>query len=86
MAKYKKILVSKLEAEKRKEKKQEQLRKESGITNTDIQLTERSWVSYLLDAGHSVVYFVSVILAFIGIIMVLNPESRNILMQIFHLI
>ena len=86
MAKYKRILVSKLEAEKRNEKKQEQLRKESGITNTDIQLKERTWISYMLDAGHSVLYFISVILAFIGIIMVLNPESRNILMRLFHLI
>lgn len=85
MAKYKKVLVRKIDEEKKKDRKQERLRKESGIRNEGYFLRERTWKSYALGLLCHVGYILYAALAFIGIVMVLNPESRFLIMKILHL-
>lgn len=85
MAKYKEILVQKAETGKRREKKQEQLRDESGIKDTKYYLIEKDWKAYVMDAVKHVCYLTYAILVFIGTVMLLHPESRHIILQIFHL-
>ncbi len=85
MAKYKDILVRKIETGKKREKKQEQLRKENGIRDTGYYLKEKTWKSYLMDAVKHVWFLVYAALAFTGAVIVLHPESRHIILQIFHL-
>ncbi|WP_251497349.1 hypothetical protein [Otoolea muris] len=85
MAKYQDILERRNENARLKEKKQEQLRKGSGIRNTGYYLKEKTWKSYLKDGAAHIWYLAYAALAFIGAIMALNPESRRLLLQIFHL-
>lgn len=85
MEKYNNILEARIEDEKKKEKKQEQLREENGIRDTGYYLKEKTWKSYLKDAAKHIGYLVYVAIAFIGAIMVLHPESRHLVLQLFHL-
>lgn len=85
MAKYKEILVRKAETEKRREKKQQQLREESGIKDTGYYLKEKSWKAYTMDVAKHVWYLLYAALAFMGAVMLLHPESRHIILQIFQL-
>lgn len=85
MGKYNNILEARIEDEKKKEKKQEQLREENGIMDTGYYLKEKTWESYLKDVARHIGYLVYVALAFIGAIMVLYPESRHLVLQLFHL-
>ena len=85
MAKYQDILVRRIETEKKREKGQEQLREESGIRDTGYYLKEKSWKSCLKDAVKHVCFLAYAALAFIGAGIVLSPESRHIILQIFHL-
>lgn len=84
MAKYKNILVRKLEEEKQEEQEQNRLRKESGIKNQSYHLRERSIQSYGKDIMHGIGYALCMVLAFIGVLAVLHPESRNILFAIIR--
>ena len=84
MAKYKNILVRKLEEEKQEEQEQNRLRKESGIKNQSYHLRERSIQSYGRDIMHGIGYALYMALAFIGVLAVLHPESRNILFTIIR--
>lgn len=86
MGKYKDILEVKIENSKRKEKKQEQLRQENGIKDQGYYLREKTWRSYLRDGAKHILYLVYVIFAFLGAIMVLHPESRHLVLQLFYLI
>lgn len=85
MAKYQDILERRNENGRRKEKKQEQLREESGIRVTGYYLKEKTWKSYLKDGAAHIWYLAYAALAFIGVIMALHPESRRLLLQLFHL-
>lgn len=85
MGKYKDILEVKRENGRKKDEKQEQLRQENGIQDTGYYLKERTWKSYLKDVARHVGYLVYVALAFIGAVMVLHPESRHLVLQLFHL-
>lgn len=85
MGKYNHILETRIDDERKKEEKQEQLREENGIRDTGYYLKERTWKSYLLDAARHIGYLAYAALAFIGAAMLLHPESRHMLLQIFHL-
>lgn len=85
MGKYNNILEAKIEDGKKKEAKQEQLRQENGIRDTGYYLKEKTWKSYLKDVARHAWYLVYVALAFIGAVMVLHPESRHLILQLFHL-
>lgn len=85
MEKYKNILLQKIENGKRREEKQQKLRKANGIWNTTYYLKEKSWRSYLKDFVKHVWFLAYAILAFIGAVIILHPESRHIILQIFHL-
>lgn len=82
MAKYKNILVRKLEEEKTEEKEQERLRKESGIKNKAYTLRERSMKSYLRSVLEGIGYALYMALAFLGVLTVLHPEARSVLIAI----
>lgn len=84
MAKYKNILVRKLEEEKQEEQEQNRLRKESGIENKSYHLQERSIRSYGRDVLRGIGYALYMALAFIGVLAVLHPESRSILFAIIR--
>ena len=84
MGKYKDVLVRKLEQEKRDENEQVRLRKETGIKNKAYRLKERSLRSYVKSALYGVGYILYMGLAFLGILAVLHPESRAILITIIQ--
>lgn len=84
MAKYKNILVRKLEEEKQEEQEQNRLREESGIKNQAYHLQERSIRSYGKDILHGIGYAFYMALAFIGVLTILHPESRSILFAIIR--
>lgn len=85
MAKYKEILVRKAETGEKREKEQEKLRQESGIRDTGYQLKEKSWAAVILDVVKKAWFVAYAALAFIGAVMLLHPESRDIILQIFRL-
>lgn len=85
MGKYKDILEVKRENGRKKEEKQEQLRQENSIRDTGYYLKEKTWKSYLKDAVRHAWYLAYVALVFIGAVMVLHPESRHLILQVFHL-
>ena len=82
MGKYKDVLVRKLEQEEKDENEQARLRKETGIKNRAYQLKERSLQSYAKSALYGAGYALYMGLAFLGILAVLHPESRAILIAI----
>lgn len=85
MGKYKDILEVKREKNRKTEETQEQLRQESGIKDKGYYLKEKTWKSYLNDGIKHIGYLAYVILAFIGAVMVLHPESRHLILQLFQL-
>ena len=82
MGKYKDVLVRKLEQEEKDENEQARLRKETGIKNRAYQLKERSLQSYAKSALYGAGYALYMGLAILGVLAVLHPESRAILIAI----
>ncbi len=85
MGKYMDILEVKRENGRKKEEKQERLRQENGIKDKGYYLREKTWKSYMRDGAQYILYLIYVALAFIGAVMVLHPESRHLVLQLFHL-
>lgn len=84
MGKYKDVLVRKLEQEEKDENEQARLRKETGIKNQAYRLKERSLRSYVTSALYGAGYVLYMGLAFLGVLAVLHPESRAILITIIR--
>ena len=84
MARFRRILMDKVEKERREEIRQEKLKAESGIKEGNFLLTEKGSLDYGKAVFRIAVHITLMILAFVGIMMVLNPESRGILMERLH--
>ncbi len=84
MARFRRILMDKVEKERREEIRQEKLKAESGIKEGDFLVTEKGSSDYGKAVFRIAVHITLMILAFVGIMMVLNPESRGILMERFR--
>ncbi|MEH2932176.1 hypothetical protein VSQ48_20180 [Candidatus Ventrimonas sp. KK005] len=84
MARFKPSLMDKVEKEHRQEIKQEKLKAESGIKEEEVLVKEKSGSDYGKAIFRFVVYVVLGMLAFVGIMVVLSPEARGILIEWFR--
>lgn len=84
MARFRRILMNKVEKECQEEIRQEKLKAESGIKEENFLLTEKGSLDYGKAVFRIAVHITLMIPAFVGIMMVLNPESRGILMERFR--
>ena len=84
MARFKPSLMDKVEKEQRQEIKQEKLKAESGIKEEEVLVKEKSGSDYGKAVFRLVIDTALAALAFVGILVVLNPESRGMLLERFR--
>lgn len=84
MAKFKPSLIDKVKEEYQKEERQNKLRMEAGITDQTVMVKEKGSSDYGKAVIWVIIYTILIILAFLGVLMVLNPESREVLTEIFY--
>lgn len=83
--KYNSILMQFVTEENAKEREQEKLKEESGINGQDIVLKTRSAGDYAVTLLHCIGYAVFIALIFIGLITILNFDSRQVIVEIFNI-
>lgn len=85
MGRFKKRLVLLTEAEEQAKKKQETLKKQNGIPEdgNEMQVREKNAKDYLLGFLRGAIYVLFTILVFIGLVTLINPGSRSILLDLF---
>ena len=87
MARYKPILMEKIHRAEAEEKKQRELKEELGIIPDDTIIIKKKGISdYLLSVLKGFGYLIYVILVFLGIVTVINPVSRDLLLKMLGLI
>lgn len=84
---YQPILMLRLEEEERALAEQNELKKRAGIVSEsdEITVTEKTITDYVKQIGYVIASGIFIILVFIGMLMVLNPSSREILLGTFGL-
>ncbi len=80
---YQSILMSRIEDEERQLKEQALLSEEAGIIQStdDIVVTKKTFSDYVHQAGNIIFSGGFLTLIFIGILDILNPASREILLS-----
>lgn len=78
---YKPILQNKIEIEERKEEQQKALQERVGISDKTVKLKERGAKGYLWLIVKGIGYFIFVAMIFLGIVTILYPETRNLLLE-----
>lgn len=82
--KYNSILMQSVTEEKAKEREQEKLKEEAGINDQDIVLKTRSARDYAVTLLRCIIYAAFIALIFIGLITVLNFDSRQVIVEMFN--
>lgn len=85
MARYKKILVEKIVEERKAEEEQRNLRTFVGIDDETVIVKKKSITDYIISFIKSIGYFIFIIFVFFGIVLIVNPISRDILLNLFGL-
>jgi len=88
MSRFNVRLEEKVRAEEDVEKKQVQLKEEAGIEDEDIVVKEKGVKDYSKAILRTMIYIAIVFFFFVGVITLLNPVSRNLMLtflsQFFH--
>ena len=81
---YKPILMTRIEEEKRRLKENLLLSEEAGVIRStyDIVVKKKSVSDYIKEISHIVFSVVFLVLVFLGLLVLLNPTSREILLSI----
>ena len=85
MGRFKKRLVLLTEAEEQANRKQETLKKQNGIPEdgNGMQVREKDAKDYLIGFLHGIIYILFTALVFIGLVTLINPGSRSVLLDLF---
>ena len=81
---YKPILMTRIEEEERRLKENLLLSEEAGVIRStdDIVVKKKSVSDYIKEISHIVFSAVFLVLVFLGLLVLLNPNSREILLNI----
>ena len=81
-SRYKPILMARIEAVEKEAAKQKHLREDSGIAEEHLIVVERGIQDYLFLGIKYSGYVIYTILIFFGLLTVLNPASRLLIVNI----
>lgn len=82
MARFKPHLIIKAEEEDAKKEKQEKLKKENQLTDAaKLMVREKGPMDYCKNILSACFYIFFVVLVFIGLVTLISPESRGILLS-----
>ena len=81
---YKPILMARVEEEKRQLKESMLLSEEAGVIQStdDIVVKKKNFKDYVRDVTNIAISAVYLTLIFLGLLVLLNPTSRDILLKI----
>ena len=80
MARFKPILMEKITREEQAEKEQQELKDTYGIADASVSVRKKGIQDYGISAIKGLGYLLYVILVFLGIVIWINPTSREILL------
>lgn len=86
MARFKPILMEKISRMEQAEQEQRKLKQEYGIAADDVVVRKKNVKDYAISAIKGIGYLAYVILVFLGIVTLVNPISRDILLSLLGLI
>lgn len=81
---YQSILSAKVEREQAKAEKEEKIKMEAGIESDNVNVRVKGAKDYVFGLFGVVRLFSFIILIFIGIVTIINPISRSIIMQLLQ--
>lgn len=86
MARFKPILMEKISRLEQAEQEQRELKQEYGITADDVVVRKKNIKDYAISILKGIGYFIYIILVFLGIVTLINPISRDILLGLLGIV
>lgn len=86
MARFKPILMEKISRLEQAEQEQQELKQEYGITADDVVVRKKNIKDYAISILKGIGYFIYIILVFLGIVTLINPISRDILLGLLGIV
>lgn len=86
MARFKPILMEKISRLEQAEQEQRELKQEYGIAADDVVVRKKNIKDYAISILKGIGYFIYIILVFLGIVTLINPISRDILLGLLGIV
>lgn len=81
---YKSILGEKVKREQAEEEKEKKLKNDAGIESDNVTVRIKGAKDYIVGILRTIFFTIFIILIFIGIVTIINPTSRYMILQMLQ--